>query len=67
MDSHLATVLPQYLRLTASASAETIRHNPITGPYSELYFKLARQHGLAHARAWLLGSLVRDLHSAAAS
>lgn len=67
MDSHLATVLPQYLRLTASASAETIRRNPVTGPYSELYFKLARQHGLAHARAWLLGSLVRDLHSAAAS
>lgn len=67
MDQHLATVLPQYMRLACSASAETIRRNPVTGPYSELYFKLARQHGLTHARAWLLGSLVRDLHSSAAS
>ena len=63
MDSHLATVLPQYLRLTASATAETLRRNPVTSPYSTLYFTLARQHGLAHARAWLLGSLIRDLHS----
>ncbi len=55
------------MRLASSASAETIRRNPVTGPYSELYFKLARQHGLTHARAWLLGSLVRDLHSSAAS
>jgi len=67
VDQHLATVLPQYMRLASSASAETIRRNPVTGPYSELYFKLARQHGLNHARAWLLGSLVRDLHSSAAS
>lgn len=67
MDRHLSTALPQYIRLTASASAETIRRNPVTGPYSEFYFKIARQHGLIHARAWLLGSLVRDLHNPSAS
>lgn len=67
MDPHLTTVLPQYLRLSDSASGETIRRNPITGPYSDLYFKIARLHGLAHARAWLLGSLIRDLHSSSAA
>ena len=65
MDPHLTTVLPQYLRLTSAASGETIQRNPITSPYSERYFRIARQHGLAHARAWLLGSLIRDLHSPA--
>jgi len=48
------------MRLTSSASAETIRRNPVTADYSDTYFKLARMHGTAHARAWLLGSLVRD-------
>jgi hypothetical protein len=65
VDSHLALVLPQYMTLASSASFETIRKNPITASYSDTYFKLARLHGLIHARAWLLGSLIRDLHSTA--
>lgn len=64
MDSQFLLMLPQYIRLATNASAETIRNNKLTNAYSDTYFKIARQQGLAHARAWLLGSLIRDLHTA---
>ena len=58
----LSVVLPQYVRLTQS-SGETIRRSPLTRQYSDRYFTIVRQHGLRHAQAWLLGSLVTDLHT----
>ena len=67
MDKALLTVLPQYLRLTSSATAETIRRNPLTSGYATTYFELARACGTHHARAWLLGSIIRDFHGAALS
>jgi len=67
VDKHLATVIPQYMRLASSASTETIRRNPLTSRYFSTYFQIARSNGLHHARAWLLGSLIRDLHGASAS
>lgn len=64
MDKALLTVLPQYMRLTSRASPETIRRNPLTAGYATTYFELARTCGIRHARAWLLGSIIRDLHGA---
>jgi hypothetical protein len=58
----ISVVLPQYMRLCES-STETIRRNPLTSQYSERYFRIAAQHGLVHARRWLLGSLINDFHS----
>jgi hypothetical protein len=67
VDKALLTVLPQYLRLTSSATVETIRRNPLTSGYATTYFELARSCGTRHARAWLLGSIIRDFHGAALS
>lgn len=67
MNTQLATVVPQYMRLAAGASAETIRRNPLTARYFSTYFQLARTHGTPNARAWLLGSIIRDLHGATTS
>ena len=67
MDKALLTVLPQYLRLTSSATVETIRRNPLTASYATTYFRLARACGIGNARAWLLGSIIRDFHGAALS
>lgn len=49
MDKALLTVLPQYLRLTSSATVETIRRNPLTASYATTYFELARARGTRHA------------------
>jgi hypothetical protein len=67
VDKALLTVLPQYLRLTSSATVETIRRNPLTAGYATTYFELARACGTGNARAWLLGSIIRDFHGAALS
>jgi hypothetical protein len=67
VDKALLTVLPQYLRLTSSATVETIRRNPLTTRYAPTYFRLARACGTGNARAWLLGSIIRDFHGAALS
>jgi hypothetical protein len=56
------TSLSPYIRLCAQATPETLRRHPVTTSYIETFFAVAKRNGLPHARAWLLGRLLLDLH-----
>ena len=54
--------LNPYLQLCSRATPETLRRHPVTSPYLTTFFNVAKRNGLTHARAWLLGRLLLDLH-----
>lgn len=51
-----------YIHLCARATPESLRRHPVTSPYASTFFTVARRNGFNHARAWLLGQLLFDLH-----
>lgn len=51
-----------YIRLCSRATIESLRNHPTTRAYVSTFFGVAKRNGLAHARAWLLGRLLMDLH-----
>lgn len=50
------------ITLCSRATPETLRRNPTTRSYVQPFFQVAKTNGLAHARAWLLGRILLDLH-----
>lgn len=51
------------IRLCARAHPETLGRNHVTKHHMATFFKLARMHGMADARAWLLGRILLDSYS----
>lgn len=51
-----------YIRLCSTASIETLRRHPMLTGYIETFFLHAKRNGVTHARAWLLGRVLIDLH-----
>ena len=54
--------IPELVRLCSRATPERIRNHPVSFIYAKTFFQVAHSCGLSKARAWLLGTLIFDLH-----
>lgn len=57
-----SALLAQYRLLCATTSCDSVERHPMTIRYATQFNLLVTDLGLRHARAWLLGTLIHDLH-----
>lgn len=57
-----SALLAQYRLLCATTSSDSVEHHHMTVRYATRFHLLVADLGLRDARAWLLGTLIHDLH-----